>query len=262
MRLSKKQHAILNWAVRPFKLTTNILGAGLEKLTGYYAKYYAKRRISFMHQKPAYKNCTHRHYLTVRYNRIVRRFGYSRLFYPRPSKWTFYGNEVLTKYGHRQNKKRQKWQKKRARKRRLKRKEQKERDRQAKVQKALDKPVAFVCLSDDSNSEQKKHENVEELNSTDAQDTAETVPIVENTQQAAPVAPVVLPTHEDSLHANDDALYPDDLEKDTDADGDVIDNIWNLDIQKVAAIITENAPDDNPLDECKSVIIFYVYMHI
>lgn len=112
MRISNKQRAIINSAVKPFKITSNYLGPGLQKLIKYYTKYFTKRRFSIIHQLPAYKNSRSNHILTVLFNTFLQKGGFAKK--RRPLTWRFYGNTLLTKYGRKNQQNELKKRRKRA----------------------------------------------------------------------------------------------------------------------------------------------------
>ncbi|XP_031631144.1 uncharacterized protein LOC116345684 [Contarinia nasturtii] len=118
MRISNKQRAIINSAVKPLKITSNYLGPGLQNLIKYYTKYFTKRRFSIVHHLPAYKNSKYNYILTVLFNAYVQKGGFAKKRHPHT--WRFYGNTLLTKYGRKEQHKELKKKRKKVRRQKKK----------------------------------------------------------------------------------------------------------------------------------------------
>lgn len=115
IRISKKQCAIINAAVNPFRVTTNYLSERLRKVIEYHAKYYSCCRFTVYIYTPVHKNQYH---LTLAYNRFRKRGGYA---HPKRSTiHRFYGVPLQTVYGRKVQAKKLKWARKRLRKRKKK----------------------------------------------------------------------------------------------------------------------------------------------
>lgn len=222
MRISNKQRAIINSAVKPFKITSNYLGPGLQNLIKYYTKYFAKRRFTIVHLLPAYKKLNS-HILTVLFNTYLPKGGYAKK--RRPVTWRFYGNVLLTKYGR---KKQRKEQKKKRRKDRLQKSNATTKDVQLKVTNSKTLATSQIIFTDiDTDSNEKSNEDVFEIISNPG-DTNENSTIVSNNSKVTNVV-----TNKDKHNSSDEA----------------VENIWNLDIQEVAALITEGETDDKQPNE-------------
>lgn len=115
IRISKKQCAIINAAVNPFRVTTNYLSERLRKAIEYHANYYSRCRFTVLKYTPVHKNHYH---LTLEYNRCRKRGGYARI--KRPTIHRFYGVPLQTVHGRKVQAKKLKWARKRLRKRKRK----------------------------------------------------------------------------------------------------------------------------------------------
>lgn len=236
MHISKKQRAIINSAVKPFYITSNDLGPGLQNLLEYYSKYFAQRRFSIIHFLPIYKNTRNSYLLTVRFNAFFKKGGFAKK--RRPITWTFYGNTLLTKYGRRKQKKE------------LKRKRKKARRQRACVRRKI------TTHQQPSKEKEKETINVAESSASSSNDSnsgnSKQTCDEENEQIPIPAKPVETDTViTDILKENNLDLNAEE----SDFGDDTGENIWNLDIQEVAALITEGEQDENQLGESMIVSI-------
>lgn len=219
MRISNKQRAIINSAVKPFKITSNYLGPGLQNLIKYYTKYFTKRRFTIVHLLPAYKKLNS-HILTVLFNTFLPKGGYAKK--RRPVTWRFYGNILLTKYGRRKQRKEQK------KKRKKIRHQKSSEDVQPNVPNNEISPKNIVTdIDTDSN---------EKSTVVDDNDVFEVDLTPADTDESSNVAP----NNINDAEANKDKNISSD---------ENVDNIWNLDIQEVAALITEGENDEKQLNK-------------
>lgn len=241
MYISRKQRANINNVLKPFYLTSNYLDTGLQSLLNFYSKYFARRRYPIQHFLPKYSNCRETYRLTILYNAYNKKYGYAKK--RRPVTWIFYGDILLTKYGHKKQRKE------------LKRKRKKKRERSQKTsarRNQSEKPVDVNALNEShknhnndsivvlessaSNSvQQNPDENHENHNEEDAQK------IEKSTNHNGNDAVTIELPNENQSDAN--VLGAEDT-KDDEFNDEPVDNIWNLDIQEVAALITENGNDD------------------
>lgn len=218
LRISNKQRAIINLAVKPFKITSNYLGTGLQNLIKYYTKYFSKRRYSIVHLLPAYKNSRNNVVLTVLFNSFVQKGGFATI--RRPLTWNFYGNVLQTKYG-----------------RKKQRKEIKKERKKARLQKsndATDKQSDVEIIEDTIAT----HSTVSESNENNQDETIE----------ANTTVPAAHPNSTVTQDIPNNTSEKETEKEKIDLDDEIVNNIWNLDIQKVAALITET--DENQLSEC------------
>lgn len=231
MYISKKQRAIINSAVKPFYITSNYLGPGLKNLLKYYSKYFAQRRFSLVHFLPDFKNAKTSYILTVLFQTFVKKGGFAKK--RRPITWTFYGNILLTKYG------RKKQQKNLKRKRKL-----------ARRQRLCAKQNETICQQPEEI--QKEIISIIESSSNDS--------VVDNYEvnSHAQIKPNSIPANVAETKTNEATTeFPKECNLDSnvariDSGGDdAVDNIWNLDIQEVAELITESGTDDKQLSESK-----------
>lgn len=229
MWISKRQRATINSAVKPFNITSNYLGPGLQKLIKYYSKYFATRRFSIVHFLPAYKNSRSNHFLTVIFNKFLHKGGFAKK--RRPITWKFYGNILLTKYG-------KKKQQKQAKKKRNTQYQPKSsatpliqpienEDKSIEVQNSQDEIDcnAHGAAAIELHSEQSNQDSVENRPETSALiDTCKNSEITPNSADMV----------DDSENCIENLCF----------DDEAVDNIWNLDLQKVAALITEGGTDE------------------
>lgn len=211
MRISNKQRAIINSAVKPYKITSNYLGPGVQNLIKYYANYYIKRRFAIVHFVAAYKKL-HSHILTVLFNKISAKGGYAKR--RRPVTWRFYGNILLTKYGRRKQCREQKKKRKKARR------------QKSKDAKSTTKPISnvsaapqLVATDIDIDSNEKIDDDVIEIISKPVDEAEDSSTATSSN-----------PSDATDAEANKDKPTSND---------EIVDNIWNLDLQEVAALITE-----------------------
>lgn len=237
MYISKKQRAIINAAVKPFYITSNYLGAGLQNLLKFYSKYFAQLRYNIVHYSPTYKNYRHRHYLTVASNAFVRKGGYAKK--RRPDTWTFYGNILLTKYGQKKQKQELKRRRKRARRQKKANNKKQQNAPNKSTHKLNDKECIIISESSTSNPNDvaKNPQNVDEKRCANEEVSKPADEIATDDTQKSDLS------HENCSDSN--------AGKD-DYDDETVDNIWNLDIQEVAALITESGNDDNQLSESET----------
>lgn len=210
MRISNKQRAIINSAVKPFKITSNYLGTGLQNLIKYYTKYFTKRRFTIVHLLPAYKKLNS-HILTVLFNTYLPKGGYAKK--RRPLTWRFYGNILLTKYGRRKQRKEQKKKRKKVCRQKSNVSSKDTVPIRPSSRTSAATPLVLSDIESDSNG--KSNDDVTEITSD---------------------------TNESSTAATDD---PDinnvSMIKDkTNSSEESTKNIWEIDIQDVAALIGED----------------------
>lgn len=221
MLISKRQRAKINTAVKPFKITSNYLGPGFQKLVKFYSKYFARRRFKVKHFLPAYKNFRNHHFLTVIHNKFINKGGFAKK--SRATTWTFYGNILLTKYG--------------------KRKQQKEAKNKRKISRQLKHSIKPQTKA-----------NQEKPSATlNKDDSNASLPILEQSNQESIVEQPETSTILAESCTNDETLQNTCSNNANDSenaiekscfDDEAIDNIWNLDLQKVAALITDSGTDD------------------
>lgn len=105
IRLSKKQCAIINAAVKPFELTSRYIGSRVQKILEYHSKYFIQRRHTIICSAPVHNN--NNHFLTLLYNKkLSQKGGFIKKL--ERSTWNFYGISLQTKYGKKQHRKLQK----------------------------------------------------------------------------------------------------------------------------------------------------------
>lgn len=250
MYISRKQRALIKTKVHPAcVLTSNYLGTDLQKLLQYHSEYFARRYHPIRHFLPEHKNFRHPIWLTILFNAYIKRFGYAKKL--RPKNWIFYGNLLLTRYGHKKQRKERKRKRERER-------ERKRRERQSKRRNRSEKPVFNETLNETHKKTDKDCTIVLESSSSNSVEQS-----LENNCENQHVETTVAENH----NQNDDTVtreLPKEIsdsdkntsnEKDSADDGDdefgdeTVDNIWNLDIQEVAALITESGNDENQLIE-------------
>lgn len=241
MYISKKLRARINAAVQPYYITTNYLGSDLEKLLILYSKYFARCRYHIRHFQPKYKLCGDLS-LVILFNAFKKKYGYDNGI--RPINWVFYGNILLTKYGYKKQRKEQKLlRRKRKRERKRRQKEQSTRHNQTKK-----------SVDDASNETHKKAEK---------NGVIILEPSLSNRREQDPEK--TLKNHADGKPTNENEndtltaeLSKENTTADTDTntnekvdefDDETVDNIWNLDIQEVAALITESGNDEKQLTD-------------
>lgn len=241
MYITRRQRARINKVLKPFYLTSNYLETGLQSLVKFYAKYFAERRYPIRYFLPKFSSYRETYRLTILFNAYNRKYGYAKR--RRPETWLFYGDKLLTKYGHK--KKRIELKRKRRRRRKLREKQFLRRNR------AAQKSAVVHNLSIESHKNDTNKDNIIILESSSSSNCIEQNPIEENAQQIKISAP--------NYNENIDAVTI-ELPKESHSDANVntrddefgdepVDNIWNLDIQEVAALITENGNDENQLTE-------------
>lgn len=93
MRISERQCAIINSAVKPFKLTSKFISDRLQHIIQYYAKYFSRRRRTIIQYTPVRKHGQ----ITLKYNRLDQRGGFIRK--QRPIVHNFHGVLLETTYG-------------------------------------------------------------------------------------------------------------------------------------------------------------------
>lgn len=231
MYISRKQRANINNVLKPFYLTSNYLDTGIQSLLNFYAKYFARRRYPIQHFLPKYSNCRDTYRLTILFNAYNKKYGYAKKH--RPTTWTFYGDILLTKYGHKKQRKELKRKRKKKRKRHQKNSERRKKsEKQAAAYNQLhkndnnDSLIEVDASTSASNSVEqdlvKSHQNH----------------IVNDGQQIEKspngCEPVTFELPKDANASTKDDEFNDEPD----------DNIWDLDIQEVAALITENGKDD------------------
>lgn len=238
MHISKKQRAIINSAVKPFYITSNYLGAGLQNLLNYYSKYFAHRRFSIAHFLPTYKNTRNTYLLTIQFNALFKKGGFAKK--RRPITWTFYGNKLLTKYGRKKQKKQLKRKRKKARRQKLCAYRKISTDQ---TNHGVDKNSIVNCVESSSN------DNTTENSKSNCDDES--------------IAQIAIPANRDETDkVITDILNETNSESNTekiDFGDDTVDNIWNLDIQEVAALITEGEADEKPENESMIDVSFFQY---
>lgn len=255
MHISKKQRAIINSAVKPFYITSNYLGPGLQNLLKQYSRYFAQRRFSIRHFLPTYKTTVRNNYqLTVRFNGFFKKGGFAKK--RRPTTTTFYGNTLLTKYGR----KKQKKNLKRARKKAKREKRSAEQTAET-CQQPAKSPKEIINVAESSSNDSAVEPNQESCQAQEQTEehvpTKSTEPIepIESIEQIEDTSQSAIPTEIDTI----DNVLPNESNSDsnaekTDLGDDTVDNIWNLDIQEVAALITESGNDEKQLSESKIVL--------
>lgn len=246
MYISRRQRANINNVLKPFYLTSNYLDTGIESLLNFYAKYFARRRHPIQHFLPKYSNCHDTYRLTILYNAYNKKYGYARK--RSPTTWIFYGDIVLTKYGHKKQRKELKRKRKKRRKRRQK---------NSNRHNQLEKPAGV-----NAPNESHKEDNND--------------PTIESESESSALASNSVEQNLDGIHRDHIENDAPQIEKSPNNDGsgtvttelpeenrsdanvstkedelsdEPVDNIWNLDIQEVAALTTENGNDENQLTE-------------
>ncbi|XP_055324553.1 uncharacterized protein LOC129579058 isoform X1 [Sitodiplosis mosellana] len=219
MRISNKQRAIINTAVKPFKITSNYLGPGFQNLIKYYAKYFTKRRFAIVHFLPTYKKLNS-HILTVLFNKILTKGGYAKK--RRPVTWRFYGNVLLTKYGRRKQRREQKKKRKKARRQKSSTPSKDTKPKTTGPTADTSTAPHLVVTDIDTDSNENSNDDVIEIISKPAE--------ARKNGTEAPNKP-----NANDVEANKDKIISSD---------EIVDNIWDLDIQEVAALITEGETDE------------------
>lgn len=232
MLISNKQRAKVNSAAKPIGITTNFLGPGLQYLLKYYTKYYLKRRFSIVQYLTAYKNSKSSYILTIRFNKLVQKGGFAKKRLPLT--WNFYGNVLLTKYG-------KKKQQKDLKNKQIKALRQKSTIETIDI---TDKPIEVEIIEDSVES------NVEsnEKNIDETIETRETVEVRE-TVETGDKTSIVTPINPNDLN---EKVAETNKEKSS-LDDEIVDNIWNLDIQEVAALIVGSELDEKQASECEFI---------
>lgn len=221
MWISKKQRATINSAVKPFNITSNYLGPGLQKLIEYYSKFFAKHRYSIAHFLPAYKSSSkNSHILTVVFNTFLRKGGFAKK--RRPITWKFYGNVLLTKYG---KKKQQKEEKKKHKNVHL------HKSSGETQYKAIE--TTKIQNEDDIAVENSHLEHSNQIDSKNLEEASTNVDV-----------DIHMPKTSDTTYTSSKTIILGKSVEKLGVDDESVDNIWNLDIQKVAALITESGTDD------------------
>lgn len=227
MRISNKQRAIINSAVKPFKITSNYLGPGLQNLIKYHAKYFTKRRFTIVHFLPTYKKLNS-HILTVLFNKIFAKGGYAKR--RRPVTWRFYGNILLTKYGRRKQRREQKKKRKKAR------------CQESNALPSEDAKSTTIPISNSSVTPQLVDSDIDtDSNEKINDDVIEIISKPVDEQEDSSTATSSNPNDTTDAESNKDKPSSND---------EIVDNIWNLDIQEVAALITEGT--EGEIDENQS----------
>lgn len=251
MYISKKQRAKINNLIKPFYITSNYLETGLQSLLKFYSNYFARRRYPIQHFLPKFSNYRDTYRLTILFNAYNKKYGYAKKI--RPITWIFYGDILLTKYGHK--KKRKELKRKRKKKRR-----QKHSTRRNQSEKSIAAVVVVNAINEShKNDDKDKITIVLESSSSNSieqsLDENHQNPVEENAQQIETST-----NHSENENENENDTVTIELPKENHSDGNVdgkddefddepVDNIWNLDIQEVAALITENGNDENQLTE-------------
>lgn len=239
MYISRKQRAIINSAVKPFYITSNYLGTGLQNLLKFYSKYFARRRCLVQHFLPTYKNCRDTYHLSILFNAYNKKGGYAKKC--RPTTWIFYRNVLLTKYGHKKQKKELKQKRKKERKRRQKQSTRVNRSEKSpnplnELHKKANADCVIVLESSSSNgAEANSKENQENHAEKNDQQTE----ILANHNENETVTAELTNAKQSDEIAGKEIEFGDET----------VDNIWNLDIQEVAALITESVNDEKQLNE-------------
>lgn len=243
MYISKKQRANINNVLKPFYLTSNYLDTGLQSLLNFYAKYFARRRYPIQHFLPKYANCRDTYRLTILFSAYNKKYGYAKK--RRPATWIFYGDILLTKYGHKKQRKELKRKRKKKRKRRQKKSTHHNQSEKSIVVNALNESHK----NDDNN------ERISELESS-ASNSVEQNPDENHQNHRSTENDDAQQPDEKTANHNENETVTIDVPEENDSDANVsntkddefsdepVDNIWNLDIQEVAALITENGNDD------------------
>lgn len=235
MYISRKQRANINNVLKPFYLTSNYLDTGLQSLLNFYSKYFARRRFPIQHFLPKYSNPTR---LTILFNAYNKKYGYAKK--RRPVTWIFYGDILLTKYGHKKQRKE------------LKRKRKKRRKRRQKNSTRRNQPEKSIVVNA-LNESHKKDSSDSIVVESSASKSVEQNPDVENDQNHSEKDAQQIeksPNHNgsDTVTIESRKEHHSDANvintKDDEFNDEPVDNIWNLDIQEVAALITENGNDD------------------
>lgn len=241
MYITAKQRAIINRAVKPCYITSNYLGTDLQDIVKYYCKYFWRRRYPIQHFLPAFRNRPTSFNLTILFNGYHKKYGFGKKNLARRINWKFHNMTFLTKYGlkayrkeRRRRRRRRRRQKRRQTCKSNDRRQSKKTDANA-THKITDENSVIVLESTSSNSVDR---NVEESHQSDI---AKNAWHVEATTGADDT--VTIENHsEASANADTKRVELND-------DDDTVDNIWNLDIQEVAALITESGSDEKQLAE-------------
>lgn len=243
MEISRKQRAKINKVIKPFYITSNYLGTGLKGLLIFYSDYFARRRYPIQHFLPKFSS--YRDRLTILFNAHNKKFGYASK--RRPVTWKFYGYQLSTKYGHKKERKE------------LKRKRKKERERRQKLsirrnRSEKQQPVVVNALNEshkndkiedgtillESSSSNSVEQNLDETHQNSVEKNVQQIETSTN-HNGNDTVTIGLPK-ENYSYANVDT-------NDDEFDDEQVDNIWDLDIQEVAALITENGNDEKQLTE-------------
>lgn len=220
------------------------MDTGIQSLLNYYSKFFARRRHPIRHFLPKFSSCHDTYRLTLLHNAYNKKYGYAKK--RPPTTWIFYGDTLLTKYGHKKQRKELKRKRKKRRKRR-----QKNSNRHNQSERP-----AVVHASNESHKKDNNDPKIESespalaLVSNDVeQNLGETQrDHIENDEQQIEKSP------NNNGSGTVTTELPEEIRSDANANtkedelcDEPVDNIWNLDIQEVAALITENGNDDEKL---------------
>lgn len=117
MKISKKQCAIINSIIKPYKITTNFLSPKLVLTLNHYVKYFGRRRYVLIQ---SLRENEHNYFLSLKFNCLVTRGGFAKK--RRARFWNFHGIPAQTKYGRKCQRKMVKKKRKRAKKRKQQKK--------------------------------------------------------------------------------------------------------------------------------------------
>lgn len=241
MYISKRQRANINNVLKPFYLTSNYLDTGIQSLLNFYSKYFARRRHPIQHFLPKYSNCHDTYRLTILYNAYNKKYGYAKR--RRPTTWIFYGDILLTKYGHKKQRKELKRKRKKRRKRRQKNSNHRTQTEKPAVANASNESHKIdnndrINESEESASASASKSVEQNLDENHRDHIDNEAPLTESSpnNNGNDTVTVELPeeSHSDAIRNTKEDEFSDEP----------VDNIWNLDIQEVAALITENGNDD------------------
>lgn len=150
MKISKKQCAIINSVVKPYKITTNYLSPSLLLIVNHYTKYFSRRRYVLIQSTRKNKS---NHCLTLKFNCLVKRGGFGKEH--RAHSWNFYGMTIQTKYGKQCQRKVATKKRKRAKKR----KQQKKNSVKGVKKSHDEKTEQTIDVSCDSSQQQHKSDD-------------------------------------------------------------------------------------------------------
>lgn len=232
--VSRKQRANINLVLKPFYVTSRCFDSGIRSSVNFYSKYFARRRHPIRHFLPKYSICLDTFRLTILFNAYKKKFGYAKK--RRPTTWIFCGNVLLTKYGHKKQQKKLKLKREKRRKRR---------QRQTSHNQFKKSAIAKASNELRENNNNNVRIIVSESPASASKSVEQSIDENDHNHMENDASIEILPDH-DGMHSVQIEMPEENRSdanvnmKEDEFSAEPIDNIWNLDIQEVAALITEN----------------------